>query len=311
MLLGAHSDRELFFRRNLMNDTAIRLAAVAAARSLVARWGDAVQYSELVKGFVVDGQRVLLMSKAEGGLQAGAADARGAVDLVEAEGPLHRRAGVGHAHVLRLLAEAGAQPVDPGRDDHGRGRHLPAAGKDQAEPGVRRLRAVRIVEDDPERRRFVVDLSPMPKPLYDPSQLRVGVIPRLYDSATVKVRLFQAHFRRVVLDAYQNRCCVCSLPERPLLDGAQITPDSDEAGEPVVNNGLALCALHHRAFDAEMMAVDSNYTVIVRDERLAHPADPANRVLLDFHGKPIRLPREDSLWPDRERLERRGSDTGM
>ena len=49
-----------------MNDAKIRLAALSAARALVARWGDAVPYSELVKGFVVDGQAVRLMSKAEG-----------------------------------------------------------------------------------------------------------------------------------------------------------------------------------------------------------------------------------------------------
>ena len=36
----------------------------------------------------------------------------------------------------------------------------------------------------------------------------------------MKVRLFQAHFRRAVLSAYGDRCCVCLIPERPLLDGA-------------------------------------------------------------------------------------------
>ena len=72
-----------------------------------------------------------------------------------------------------------------------------------------------------------------------------------------------------------------------------------------MNNGLALCALHHRAFDAEMVSVTPDYQVIVLDDRLSHPTDPANRVLLDHRGQRIRLPRDEALWPDRERLEKR------
>jgi len=39
------------------------------------------------------------------------------------------------------------------------------------------------------------------------------------------------------------------LRRQELLDAAHITPDSDAEGEPVVSNGVALCKLHHAAFD--------------------------------------------------------------
>ena len=48
-----------------MQDQLLRLGAIAAARALIARWGDAVPYAEIEKGFIIEGQRVLLMSKAE------------------------------------------------------------------------------------------------------------------------------------------------------------------------------------------------------------------------------------------------------
>jgi hypothetical protein len=43
----------------------------------------------------------------------------------------------------------------------------------------------------------------------------------------------------------------------------------------------------------------------VLEDRLAHRRDPGNRVLLDHHGREIRLPNDRALWPDRERLEKR------
>ena len=44
-----------------------------------------------------------------------------------------------------------------------------------------------------------------------------------------------------------------------LLDAAHITPDSDAEGEPVVSNGVALCKLHHAAFDRFFFAIRPDY----------------------------------------------------
>ena len=83
---------------------------------------------------------------------------------------------------------------------------------------------------------------------------------RSYVSRVVETRLHQPRFREIVLRAYDNRCAVCELPDRSLLDAAHIRGDKDPLnGQPVVENGLALCAIHHRAYDARVIGIDPDY----------------------------------------------------
>jgi len=72
---------------------------------------------------------------------------------------------------------------------------------------------------------------------------------RAYVTAVVQRRLHQVAFRERVIRAYEERSALCRLRHRELLDAAHITPDRDELGDPVVSNGMALCKLHHAAFD--------------------------------------------------------------
>jgi putative restriction endonuclease len=125
-----------------------------------------------------------------------------------------------------------------------------------------------------------------------------------YGLQILKSRLHQAHFRKEVLSAYRNRCAVCELRVRPILDGAHIIPDSDPAGAPIVQNGLALCANHHRAYDRKILLIRGDYTIEV-DQTAVRKADVAGeQALLDHQGKLLSLPRSEALWPDRARLDR-------
>lgn len=126
-------------------------------------------------------------------------------------------------------------------------------------------------------------------------------IEQRYGLCLMRARLHQAHFRREVLTAYRNRCAVCELRVRPLLDGAHITPDSAD-GEPIIQNGLAMCANHHRAFDRKILRVTPEYTVEVDRAQVAKADRAGKTTLLDHHGQPIRLPKDEAQWPDRERL---------
>lgn len=128
---------------------------------------------------------------------------------------------------------------------------------------------------------------------------------REYATRTVRQRLFQAEFRRRVVDAYRQRCALCSLRHRELLDAAHITADSD-AGEPIVSNGLALCKLHHAAFDGFFFAVTPDYQVVVRPSILLESDGPMLVVgLQQIHGSVINLPTHEDQRPDRDRLARR------
>lgn len=78
---------------------------------------------------------------------------------------------------------------------------------------------------------------------------------------TVRRKVRDARFRRNVLAAYSHRCCMCGL-QLDLLDAAHIVPVEHRHGTDEVKNGLALCALHHRAFDHALVGIQTDYTVI-------------------------------------------------
>src|SRR5919107_1161577 len=129
---------------------------------------------------------------------------------------------------------------------------------------------------------------------------------REYATRSVKQRLFQAEFRRRVVDAYRERCALCRLRHRELLDAAHITADSEAAGEPVVSNGMALCKLHHAAFDRYFFTVTPDYRVVVRPSILAESDGPMLVVGLQaIDGATIQLPAHEHQRPDRDRLARR------
>ena len=90
---------------------------------------------------------------------------------------------------------------------------------------------------------------------------------RQYVTAAVRQRLHQRAFRERVLDAYRNQCAFCRFRHAELLDAAHIVPDAEQ-GEPTVRNGLALCKLHHAAFDRYFVGVRPDYVVEVRPDLL-------------------------------------------
>jgi putative restriction endonuclease len=129
---------------------------------------------------------------------------------------------------------------------------------------------------------------------------------RAYVTATFRRRLHQVVFRERVIRAYHDRCALCRLHHLSLLDAAHITPDSDPEGEPLVSNGLALCKLHHAAFDRFFFAVRPDYTIEVRPSILAESDGPMLIVgLQQIHGQKIHLPNRGVHLPDPARLARR------
>lgn len=92
-----------------------------------------------------------------------------------------------------------------------------------------------------------------------------GEIERRYTTRIAIARLHQQAFRARVLAAYRHRCAVCSLKHRELIDAAHILPDGHPEGRPVVPNGLALCTLHHSAFDHYVLGVTPDLKIEIRE----------------------------------------------
>ena len=91
-----------------------------------------------------------------------------------------------------------------------------------------------------------------------------------------------------------------------LLDVAHIIADADPAGEPVVNNGLALCNLHHAAFDKYFIGLRPDHTLEVRADLLGETDGPTLvHAIQSLHGEQIVLPRRQAQWPSADRLEER------
>ena len=166
-----------------------------------------------------------------------------------------------------------------------------------------------IVGDDPGRLVFEVDVERRLGALGEP-QLRAsedaGAIERRYVISAFRRRVHQRQFRERVLEAYREQCTICHLRHQELLDAAHIVADSEDEGDPVVSNGLALCKLHHAAFDSFFLTVRPDYTIEVRQSILEESDGPMLLVgLKQMHDQPIQMPRSPADRPDRARLESR------
>ena len=169
-----------------------------------------------------------------------------------------------------------------------------------------------VVGDNPARLTFSIQIDDISAAYAAPASQAADVAEearREYVTRAVRQRLHQELFRERVLRAYQDRCALCSLRHQELLDAAHITPDSHPDGDPVVSNGVALCKLHHAAFDRLFFAVRPDYIIEVKPSILDEHDGPMLVVgLQQIHGKVLFLPRRPSDRPDPQRLEQRYAD---
>jgi putative restriction endonuclease len=127
---------------------------------------------------------------------------------------------------------------------------------------------------------------------------------RLYITTATKQRLHQRSFRERVLSAYRNQCAFCRLRHEELLDAAHIVPDTEPEGEPRVSNGLALCKLHHAAFDHYFLGVRPDYVVEVRPDILRERDGPTLvHAIQALHGVHLTVPAQSAFKPAVSLLE--------
>jgi putative restriction endonuclease len=129
---------------------------------------------------------------------------------------------------------------------------------------------------------------------------------RAYITFQAKRRLHQARFRAVVLRTYRERCAICSLRRQEFLDAAHILPDSHPRGQPVVQNGLALCKLHHSAYDGNFLGIRPDYVIEIRRDLLEEQDGPVLlHGLKGFHDQSLKVPSIEACRPDPARLAER------
>jgi len=192
-------------------------------------------------------------------------------------------------------------------------RHAMALGKPLiwfygVGPAVfRALYPVWLVEEEHDQDQFVLALSDdllaqWQRDIVHPAD---ELLRREYAIAEVKRRLHQPRFRHRVLTAYARQCALCRLRHPPLLDAAHIKEDRD-GGEPVVPNGVAMCAIHHRAFDSAVLGIRPDFVIEIRPDVLDETDGPTLlHALQGLHASRLVLPRSPSAWPRTDLLEER------
>lgn len=127
---------------------------------------------------------------------------------------------------------------------------------------------------------------------------------RRYREVSRKLRLHQEEFRARVLFAYEDRCCVCRFTRRGLLDAAHIVDDADPNGLAIVQNGLAMCRIHHGAYDQYLIGVRPDLVLEVAADVLEEIDGPMlQHGLKEMDGLSIRVPAARRAQPDPDRLE--------
>lgn len=174
------------------------------------------------------------------------------------------------------------------------------------DPGVYdAILPVYVAGDDPVSLQFTLKADQIGAPIQSADPIMRSAR-REYVTRAVLQRLHQQQFRRMVLSAYREQCSICHLRHVELLDAAHILPDRDVRGEPVVSNGLGLCKIHHSAYDANIIGIDADTRVHVREDVLREKDGPMlKHGLQEVSGSMLLVPKRPEHQPNREFLTER------
>lgn len=294
-------------------DAAVRKAAFDWLEDQTGRHGDVLTRELLVQGFEWQGQRVPLAGPA--GIFKPRVLPRMPLTITTVpNGPYEDSFGDEHRLLYRYRGTDPQHHDNVGLRDAMRqrvpliylfglipGRYLP-------------IWPVFIVGDDPAKLTFTV-MADARDTIVDAlergAEYEINEEPdaprRQYITSTVQRRLHQRTFRERVLKAYHEQCALCRLRHRELLDAGHIIPDTDPRSEPEVSNGLALCKIHHAAFDGEFLGIrPDDYRIEIRQDVLdEHDGPMLQHGLQGMHGKQIHLPSSRRHQPSRDALSYR------
>lgn len=290
-------------------DEALRAAAFSFLDALAVRSGRrAVKYDD-VAGFEFRGTRIPLMPTQQGIRKpAGMETALSFVTKFAADEANRPYAdAVGADDYLRYKWR-GSDPAHPENAGMARAmeRGLPLIWfKGVARALYMPVYPVWVLWPEPDFTQFAVSLDEARPEMPGAYELGETGSLRRYREGIAKTRLHQREFRERILTAYQCRCALCRLRHAELLDAAHIKEDS-AGGEPVISNGIAMCKIHHAAYDNDIMGIDPEYRIRVREDVLEEIDGPTLKYTLQgLNGEGLWTPRSKRDKPDRDLLSER------
>lgn len=287
----------------MFSDNEIRLSAINWLNQQVQVHGDVLSREVLQKGFEFKGKRIPLVSP-QGIFKPRQMD----LPLTITTTPHGPYEDSFDKNDFLLYKYRGTDPMH--RDNVGlrkvMSKNIPLIYFHGIVPGkYLAVYPVYIIHDNPENLTFTVAADS--EKLLEKSEYAEGAVEegrRAYLTSQVKVRLHQRGFREKVLAAYRSQCAFCNLKHSELLDAAHIVPDSEPEGGPTVTNGMALCKIHHSAFDQYIIGVTPDYQIKVRHDLLEEIDGPMLKYgFQKLHDQKLILPKSKSAWPDRDKLE--------
>jgi putative restriction endonuclease len=292
------------FGGDLDDDLPLRLAAFHRLEELERIHGESIPSSELRHGFSFHGERVLFRAQ------------QGIFKPRQMRLPLSIRTSAANPYGDELGPDGFLryryQGEDPNRHDNVWLRRCMEEGT----PLVylhglggavyKALWPVYIYADDPATLTFSVAFDDPQVLAPDLPDAVVDDARRSYVTRLAVRRLHQAAFRQKVLVAYRTSCAVCRLRHGNLLDAAHILPDRHPEGEPIVANGLALCKIHHAAYDANIVGIRPDLVVEVSETVLREVDGPMLQYGLQAtHGTKLVIPRRPADQPKPAHLDAR------
>lgn len=285
-------------------ETAIRAAALAWLNEVTLGGTVPVTRDQLANDFQFAGERIALVDRGRGIRKPQGWHA--ALSIMTAHGrPYADEEGLDGLHRYKLR-----------RDQRGtrENESLRVALRDQepliwfysVAPGMfHAIYPIWLTAEEPELDQFVVALTEDQRFVRANSPVEETF--RRYLIAETKRRLHQPVFASQVMLAYETRCAVCRIGHRELLDAAHIIPDNAPRGEPIVSNGLALCKIHHAAYDRNILGIRPDYVIEIHHRLLDEIDGPMLRHgLQEHHGRRLmQVPARRAERPDPDRLMER------
>lgn len=119
----------------------------------------------------------------------------------------------------------------------------------------------------------------------------------------VKVRVNQSFFRSSILASYNNTCCITGINQPSFLIAGHIKPWSlDEKNRLNPQNGIAINALHDKAFENGFLTITPDYKIKISSVLLKQKkSQSVEDYFLKYHNQDIILP--SRFLPDIEFLK--------
>jgi putative restriction endonuclease len=164
-----------------------------------------------------------------------------------------------------------------------------------------------LMREDAAAKQYVVAIGHEQRLMVQDLREATAPAEREYIVKVTRQRLHQPAFRARVLHAYGTRCAVCSLKNSSLLDAAHILADGHPNGHPETSNGLALCKIHHAAYDHNVLGIGPDRIICVHERVLREVDGPMlKHGIQEFHGQALRvIPSKHDDQPDSDRLAER------